>query len=400
MSSNRDHISTDESRTGRSLRRRLAIVVVAMLACASCRHGHATHASTPDAGAPSFTDASEPLAASRTCPADAASCDEPQCQSDADCAPTSCQRAVCLDARCSYAPVPPGSACGAGLVCSQSGNCGDCVPGTQRCQPGSASLLETCSEDGHWRAMRCEGQACFNGQCTGECEPASTLCEGALLRTCGVDGRFGPGAACAEGSCTAGSCLPGCLAGATRCLDAGRMQSCDATGWGPIRDCGALPCIPERGGCGPVCTPGDVQCVDARSQQTCTVDGQWQAAVACELGCESQRCLHCTAGELRCTPTALEVCAADGSWQQQEACSAGCQASRCNACEPATAVCPEPADSTRIRLCRADGSWKAVESCRPHAHCAGGHGDTCPCDPGYHASGLDGDPAAGSCVLD
>jgi hypothetical protein len=145
---------------------------------------------------------------------------------------------------------------------------------------------------------------------------------------------------------------------------------------------------------------GASRCLDAQRMQTCAADGQWQEAIACELGCEPQRCLHCVPGELRCTATALEVCAQDGSWQQQAPCSAGCQAGRCNSCEPATAVCPDPADTTRIRLCRPDGSWKAAESCRPYSHCAGGRGDTCPCDRGYHASGLEGDPAAGSCVPD
>ena len=389
MSSNRVYISTAAART------RLTIALVAVLACASCRHPHDPR--QRDAGELLDGGAELTLGRSRACAADAASCDEAACSSDADCAPVTCQRMQCLDARCVQTPVPAGSACGAGQVCSQTGSCGDCVPGTQRCQPGSAISLETCSEAGQWRTSRCEGQACFNGQCTGECEPGSAICEGALQRRCGPDGRFGATQACAAGSCQGGACQAECAPGSARCLDRERMQTCSAAGaWGAIEPCPGAGCDAQRGRCETACTPGQTQCLDDGAQRTCGADGTWQAAVACALGCVAQRCAVCRTGELRCQDGAVEACSA-GSWQRQEPCAAGCQAGHCNACVPETAECPDPVDRTQIRFCRPDGTWRPVEGCRPHARCVGGAGNTCPCDPGYQASGLDGDPAAGSC---
>ena len=155
------------------------LLLSALVVCTGCKQ-HSQHPAAPNGGKDPGIGGSSELQAgtraepNRVCVDDASTCEQATCGTAADCKTVPCQQASCVDARCSYAPVPAGSSCGSNRYCSQTGSCGDCVPGTQRCLPGSATFLETCSESGSWQRTTCEGQACFNALCTGECEPGSS----------------------------------------------------------------------------------------------------------------------------------------------------------------------------------------------------------------------------------
>lgn len=383
-------------------RQRFLLLVAALASCAGCRHTHG-HAPTraEDAGLTGSSALQGDAAAepNRLCTRDASACPDAACSSAADCAPVACMQAECMDAVCSYGTLPAGSPCGTGKVCSQSGACADCVPGTQRCAPGSATLLDTCAQNGSWQRTTCEGQACFNAQCTGQCEPGSSTCEAGRERRCGVDGRFSAAVSCATGSCESDACAGECEPGQARCLDLYRMQTCSGTGsWGPISACNAQPCDVARGGCLDACAPGTNRCREDTIAQ-CQANGQWGPAVACPNGCTARGCNACRPGSHECVDAHnARSCSEDGTWQTSTPCPVVCAQGQCMACEPGTALCPSPDQRELIQFCKPDGTLKAVEGCRPHAHCIGGKGNTCPCDEGYRASGQGGDANAGNCV--
>src|SRR5262245_18764879 len=125
-------------------------------------------AAPPDAG----EDAAPPAAADSGPTPNACGTDTEciACERAADCPSRDCSAAECTDRRCSWTPEAKGTACGDGQVCTGSGKCAQCVPGSRRCVPGSAIKRQRCSDEGQWRnEADCSGQACIDGECRGEC---------------------------------------------------------------------------------------------------------------------------------------------------------------------------------------------------------------------------------------
>jgi hypothetical protein len=250
-----------------------------------------------------------------------------------------------------------GAACDIGCA---DGRCAECVPGTHACT-GDESGRRTCSELGRWvNATPCgiDAPICRDGACVA-CEASQRTCLEGVPQTCGADGHWRAGAACATGqSCVleTGECatcsvgerrrcrgaLGACAAGEQYCQDDLTWSDCsvqpreDTCVPGDDGDCDGRPNSPSNGGC------------------TCAVDAS--CGPDTDVG-------ECARGTSSCTDGAYGECVGAIGRQQRD-CSS-----------PLDADCDGRPDDTLDSTCQcvvtgepepcADSPYPALGICRP-----------------------------------
>jgi hypothetical protein len=236
------------------------------------------------------------------------------------------------------------AACAATLnhCLATTGECVDCVPGTEEC--GTGNVAQRCSESGSWVSLnacagntvncsgcslgtpctsdtQCTTNACVNNKCA-TCKPGTKTCSGVTPRECSATGTWSNLADCAGDTpvCVSatGTCV--CSPSAQKCLDNNTPQRCNNQNqWVNLTDCaGDTPvCIALTGTCG--CSSGSHKCLDSDTPQSCNPQGQWTNDPDCRG--DTPACINstgvcgCALGSNRCVGDTSQTCNALGQWR-------------------------------------------------------------------------------------
>lgn len=252
------------------------------------------------------------------------------------------------------------------LVCTPSGACGGCDPGTHegcetRTTPicdAESTLCRACASHEECMAERGRDHCLSDGRCA-VCDPADHAGCGGATPICraGADGALACAACANDGECAGRAATPVC---AESGANAGACVACDA---GDASVCAAM---------GAVCDVGANTCVE------CTTDGDCGGATPiCGSGGTCRGC----AETAECTAIATGTVCVTG----------GAMAGSCGACDPTTAA----GCSGTTPVCSA-----ATATCGPcagDADCAGAAGGTSCVTSGAMTGACAGcDPADGS----
>lgn len=312
------------------------------------------------------------------------------------------------------------SACGASESTPEPDKC---TPTATRC--GSASVLETCNDDGlTWTPVACDaGETCKQttsvlAQCLGDapadtvddtepeevtptCTPKATECQGEKgIRTCADDGLSWVDSECyfkctvenEKALCKDKVCEPG----SHRCGGSKNLLICkeDSLGFDTYPCPAGAQCDPNLKPspecvAGPKCGVGDKECDETgKYLKLCVKVGtdttfDWQK---CPYGCDgaAKACKEpvCDVGAHRCSAAdldAIEECNAEQTgWQFVQKCLTGCKDGLCEnkACTQGQKRCNYYA----VEKCSANGQgWEFDEGCQgttcvqegTSAYCAG-----------------------------
>lgn len=234
-----------------------------------------------------------------------------------------------------------------------------CSPGDQRC---NGLLPERCSESGDWLATQAScAVACFNAECVG-CTEGATTCKDGAVQKC-TAGAWTTQQVCPK-ACEGDSCVDACTEGLLQCNGGHSLQKC--TG-GAFVDDTACDFLCSGGACVGTCVPDDKRCnPDAPSEaQVCNTDGEWAQSTPCADGtfCVSGACGACMPGTSRCSAAGPQLCSDAGQWVNQGPCiepNAACFGGKCVTCNPGDKRCT----GQNVEQCAADGSgWALLATC-------------------------------------
>src|ERR1700761_544436 len=118
------------------------------------------------------------------------------CETARDCPTTMapCSIPACNDGYCTFANAPVETTCGPSAVCTEDGQCVDCVRDSD-CATSEACLDASCQDGTCTATPKSEGTVCKGGACS----------EGTCVTSCAVDTDC-PAAACKVAACVDGRC--------------------------------------------------------------------------------------------------------------------------------------------------------------------------------------------------
>ena len=211
-----------------------------------------------------------------------------------------------------------GTSCDAG-VCNGTGQCGQCVPGENRC---NGKTRQTCTPAGNWSAGTDCLSICTDGECRGVCTPG-------VDKQCRTDNKT--------------------------------LQTCDATGTYVDSETCQFVCSIKA--CTGVCRPGDADCL-GNTSRFCNSDGQWVNKTVCPYLCNAGTCTGiCTPGDRQCSGSTPQVCTSGAAWQAESPCSFACSGK--GVCEPDNVLCW--GQNTDGKATPKSGSFTSVSAGSGHA---------------------------------
>jgi len=236
--------------------------------------------------------------------------------------------------------------CPDGMCDAATKSCRECVPGTKDCAAGNTP--RSCDTTGHWVSLTpCASPTplCKAGVCSvGACVTGEYRCSVDTLETCNstLDG-FDPVKVCAAGLCdVVGKECDDCKSGAADCVGS-TPRACDSTGhWKSLTPCSGSTPYCKAGVCSVgACVLGEYRCTgDALETCNSTASG-WDPVKTCGAGlCDAagKECDECKSGDKTCVGTTPRTCDTTGHWKDLTVCSGSTPICWSGACIPGWTV--------------------------------------------------------------